>query len=1088
MHLHTLTLQAIGPFAGRHVIDFAELATSGIFLLEGPTGAGKSTIIDAVVFALYGKVASEAASEDRLRSAYAAPDVESFVDLVFETGSGVYRVRRTPEFQRAKKRGTGTTTQQAGVKLWRLAGADQAVAAPGADADDVPGELLSTRLDEAGLEIQRAVGLDRRQFVQTIVLPQGEFANFLRADPEHRRSLLQKVFGTEIYDRVQTELAALNREAQGSVSAAKGAATGAVENFVGAAGLTSEAAATLREAARDETRLAGPLDTAEEPVGESDGEGDGHSGGAGGAGEAGQAGADTAHVAAVAAQDESVAAAAALPSVRTLVHRHVAAMQRTADELGAREISANSALVAARDAFEAARTLSAAVVRRDALLAEQAALDAAADQVATDREVLAAARRAAVVEPVLAGARRAATEHAAARERLLLARTGVPESLATADVTALDVLRSSLAAASTRLARLLPVGESLPIRERDLVDGRKEVERDREERARVLADLAARPAGRAERESRRDELADVAGRLGERQEKVLTAESVLRAARQAVETGTALDAARVGQEQAVAAARAASDAEHALRTAWLGGIAGELAEGLEPGDACPVCGAHEHPAPARTSDEHVSRDDVETAEAARRNAEEVVAAASAEVATLAERLDGFQRAAGGVGVGQAQAALAAAKELVSASAAAATARAEATAALAAFDAETAQLTTLASTLAERIAGESARLDALAAGIAQDRHDIVTELDATGPLLADADLPDPWADQGASANPVAVLAAALRDRDLAVSTLLDAEAAVARTSAAVEARAAEVAAVLAEAGFDDEQQVVDALVPAERREELERSLRMVDADTERIRRGLAEEAIVALPADVDVDLDGARDAVGQAEDAERMAALQANGASRRATAAATAATEIESTVAAWGRAREDAAPVARMAALAAGSGADNAKALSLATFVLVRRFEDVVAAANERLREMSDGRYELERSDEKEDVRTRRTGLAMKVLDHRTEQARDPRTLSGGETFYVSLCLALGMADVVTAEVGGVDLGTLFVDEGFGTLDPETLEAVLGELGKLRAGGRVVGVVSHVDALKASIAERVEVRRLANGSSTLTVRA
>ncbi|MDF2847288.1 MAG: family ATPase [Oerskovia sp.] len=1086
MHLHTLTLQAIGPFAGRHVIDFAELATSGIFLLEGPTGAGKSTIIDAVVFALYGKVASEAASEDRLRSAYAAPDVESFVDLVFETGSGVYRVRRTPEFQRAKKRGTGTTTQQAGVKLWRLAGADQAVAAPGADADDVPGELLSTRLDEAGLEIQRAVGLDRRQFVQTIVLPQGEFANFLRADPEHRRSLLQKVFGTEIYDRVQTELAALNREAQSRVSVAKGAATGAVENFAGAAGLTSEAAATLREAARDDVRLAGPLDTTEEPSGESvdDAEGDGDSG-------AGDAGADVAQVASVAVQDAAVAAVAAvaaLPSVRTLVHRHVTAMQRTADELGAREISANSALVAARDAFEAARTLSAAVVRRDALLAEQAALDAAVVQVATDREVLAAAQRAAVVEPVLAGARRAATEHAAAHERLLLARTGVPESLASADVTALDVLRSSLAAASTRLARLLPVGESLPVRERDLVDGRKEVERDREERARVLADLEARPAGRAERESRRDELADVAGRLGERQEKVLAADSVLRAARQAIETGTALDTARAGQERAVADARTASDAEHALRTAWLGGIAGELAAALQPGGPCPVCGAHEHPAPARTSEQHVGRDDVETAEAARRAAEEIVAAASAEVAALAERLDGFLRAAGGVGVDQAQAALAAAKELVTASSAAATARAEANAALAAFDAETADLTTLASTLAEQVAGESARLDALAAGIEQDRREIVAELDATGPLLADADLPDPWADQGAPANPVAVLAAALRDRDLAVGTLLDAEAAVARASVAVEARAAEVAAVVAEAGFEDEHEAVDALLPAENREALERRLRTIDADTERIRRGLAEEAIVSLPADVDVDLDGARDAVGQAEAAERMAALQANGASRRATAAATAATEIESTVAAWGRAREDAAPVARMAALAAGSGSDNAKALSLATFVLVRRFEDVVTAANERLREMSDGRYELERSDEKEDVRTRRTGLAMKVLDHRTEQARDPRTLSGGETFYVSLCLALGMADVVTAEAGGVDLGTLFVDEGFGTLDPETLEAVLGELGKLRAGGRVVGVVSHVDALKQSIAERVEVRRLANGSSTLTVRA
>ncbi|MBD7998299.1 MULTISPECIES: AAA family ATPase [Oerskovia] len=1067
MHLHSLTLQAIGPFAGRHVVDFAQLATSGIFLLEGPTGAGKSTIIDAVVFALYGKVASEAASDDRLRSAYAAPDVESFVDLVFETGSGVYRVRRTPEFQRAKKRGTGTTTQQAGVKLWRLAGADQAAVVPGAAADDVPGELLSTRLDEAGLEIQRAVGLDRRQFVQTIVLPQGEFANFLRADPEHRRSLLQKVFGTEIYDRVQTELAALNREAQGAVSAAKGIATGAVENFVGAAGLTSEATATLREAARDDVRLAGPLDAAKEPAVDVDGDRDSDVDG----GEVG-----------------AVAEVAALPSVRTLVHRHVAAMQRTADELGASEISANGVLVAARDAFEAARSLSAAVVRRDALLAEQAALDAAADQVAADRETLAAAQRAAVVEPVLAGARHAATEHAAALERLLLARTGVPESLASADVTALDVLRSSLAAASTRLVRLLPVGESLPLRERDLVDGRKEIERDREERARVLAELEARPAERAEREARRDELADVAGRLGERQEKVLAAESVLRAARQAVETGAALDAARAGQEQAVAAARAASDAEHALRTAWLGGIAGELAAGLEPGDACPVCGAHEHPAPARTGDEHVGRDGVEAAEAARRAAEEIVAAASAEVATLAERLDGFLRAAGGVEVDQARAALAAAKELVSASSAAATERSEVSAALSAFDAETGDLITLASTLAERIAGESARLDALAAGIEQDRREIADELDATGPLLAGAGLPDPLADEGAPANPVAVLAAALRDRDLAVSALLDAEAAVARTSATVEARAAEVAAVVAEAGFDDEQQAVDALLPAESRQELDRRLRTVDADTERVRRGLSEEVVASLPADVEVDLDGARDAVGQAEAAERMAALQANGASRRATAAATAAAEIGSTVSAWVRAREDAAPVARMAALAAGSGSDNAKALSLATFVLVRRFEDVVAAANERLREMSDGRYELERSDEKEDVRTRRTGLAMKVLDHRTEQARDPRTLSGGETFYVSLCLALGMADVVTAEAGGVDLGTLFVDEGFGTLDPETLEAVLGELGKLRAGGRVVGVVSHVDALKQAIAERIEVRRLANGSSTLTVRA
>jgi exonuclease SbcC len=178
----------------------------------------------------------------------------------------------------------------------------------------------------------------------------------------------------------------------------------------------------------------------------------------------------------------------------------------------------------------------------------------------------------------------------------------------------------------------------------------------------------------------------------------------------------------------------------------------------------------------------------------------------------------------------------------------------------------------------------------------------------------------------------------------------------------------------------------------------------------------------------------------------------------------------------------------MANLAAGLGSDNPQSLSLATFVLMRRFEDVMAAANDRLVEMSCGRYELASSDVREDVRARRTGLAMRVIDHVSGQSRDPRTLSGGETFYVSLCLALGLADVVTAEAGGVELGTLFVDEGFGSLDPGTLDAVLAELGRLRAGGRVVGVVSHVEALKQSIAERIEVRPVPGGGSTLTVRA
>ena len=145
MHLRSLTVQAIGPFAGRHTVDLDALGASGLFLLEGPTGAGKSTLIDAVVFALYGKVAGADASDERLRSAYASDDTPSLVDLVFEVPSGVYRVRRSPAYQRAKRRGTGTTTAQASVTAWRLP-ADVDLSG-GPDALDGVGVLLGTRLE-----------------------------------------------------------------------------------------------------------------------------------------------------------------------------------------------------------------------------------------------------------------------------------------------------------------------------------------------------------------------------------------------------------------------------------------------------------------------------------------------------------------------------------------------------------------------------------------------------------------------------------------------------------------------------------------------------------------------------------------------------------------------------------------------------------------------------------------------------------------------------------------------------------------------------------------------------------------------------
>jgi exonuclease SbcC len=305
---------------------------------------------------------------------------------------------------------------------------------------------------------------------------------------------------------------------------------------------------------------------------------------------------------------------------------------------------------------------------------------------------------------------------------------------------------------------------------------------------------------------------------------------------------------------------------------------------------------------------------------------------------------------------------------------------------------------------------------------------------------------------------------------------------------------EVVAVLAAQDFADEEAARDAVVEAQGLADVERAVERHRTALARVELGLAEEPGPEIDGPLDAEAVAALAQVAEdlavAEQEARVVAEREGtrhaAARDRVDAARAAATLVDTACAALAEQEESAAPVVRMAGLAAGTDAANTLARSLPTYVLVRRFEDVVAAANERLRQMSDGRYELERSDEREDVRTRKTGLAMRVLDRTTEKARDPRTLSGGETFYVSLCLALGMADVVTGEAGGIELGTLFVDEGFGTLDPETLDVVLAELGRLRAGGRVVGVVSHVEAMKQAVAERIAVRRRADGSSTLTV--
>ncbi|MCC2334025.1 AAA family ATPase [Cellulomonas wangsupingiae] len=1035
MHLRSLTVQAIGPFAGRHTVDLDALGSSGLFLLEGPTGSGKSTLIDAVVFALYGKVAGADASDERLRSAYAADDVESVVDLVLEVPSGVYRVRRTPAYQRAKRRGTGTTTAQASVKAWRLP-ADADVSG-GPDALDGVGVLLGTRLDEVGAELQRIVGLDRSQFVQTVVLPQGEFARFLRATGEERRVLLQKIFGTQVYDQMQQRLAALRAEAARTVEASRAALGEAVAHLLGACALAPDEAAVTR-----------------------------------------------------AALDEAVVGTPVAPRVGAVVAATTSALDAAADRLARDASVARQACEAARTAHEQARGTAALAARRQALRAERTLLESVADRHEDDVRRLGLARAAAAVRPLLTGWQDARTAHQAAAKSWVavadaapadllptagLARGGGPDESDELDVHVLEAWRPHLRAerdaaadAAASLRRAVEIEAGLTGRRRAVRDLAAVLDDLRAEVATADDWLAGRPAARSSLVAERDEARVRAGRADAAEAARAGARVLVADVTALVTARSALAAAQAELAEAADGARAAVAREAGLRAARVAGLAGELAAGRVDGAACPVCGGCEHPAPATVGADHVTAEAVLAAEQARAAAEGRVAELGARRAGLAERVDGLAARTGDHDAASAAAALRDAEDEVAAVAAAAARVVALDAQLDAHDAATRRREALRDEVLGQVRTAEVTLETERDALARAEAEVVE---------ARGDHPTVVARHGA-----------LDARARHAVALLDALDAVRAAAADAGRRRHELDAALAEHGFEGDAAARAAWCAPDELAALERRVVAHAADVARVAAGLGDPDLVALPEDVEVDVPAAQRAEAAARQTSADAEGRAHVAASRAEAAGEAAERVRRAAEAVDAAVAAAAPVTRMANLASGTGSDNAQALSLATYVLGRRFEDVVAAANERLAVMSDGRYELVRSDEKEDVRARAVGLAMRVVDHRTERSRDPRTLSGGETFYVSLCLALGMADVVTAEAGGVELGTLFVDEGFGALDPHVLDQVLIELGRLRQGGRVVGIVSHVEALKQAVADRIEVRPTPGGPSTLTVLA
>ncbi|MGO1227687.1 MAG: AAA family ATPase [Brachybacterium sp.] len=1022
MKLHHLQLTGIGPFASTARIDFAALGASGMFLLEGPTGSGKSTILDAIVYALYGQVAGAVTSSDRIRSQFAAPTEASVVDMVFETASGIYRVRRQPEFQRQKLRGTGTTKEQAKAVLWRI-GSPQLI--PDVIADTAGGgsgvEAIATRIDEVGREIQRAVGLTRDQFTQTVLLPQNEFARFLRAGTGERQAVLQRVFGTETYAAVEKQLEEMRKRAKREVDAAQQTLGTALARFTEATALETEQSAVLNEHAT----------------------------------------------------------ALRLEPLAVLAGEHLAAVIARADDAQGAAETAGEFELAARTAAESATAARKRIDRRRELDALAARLSMEKPALEIGRTSLQRDESARPVVEVLRRRDAASTRVAVAVEALAkLASTTRPQQSELVDLLEEEDADEKLMAAADEattaagsLKDLVELETALPAREQKLAARREQLTAATTALAALTAQLGARPARRTEQITVRDAARKAAAVLGDARLALRTAEERQQATSSAVAHEKKVETLR---EQATTTLRTAQEraaTETELRRRRFAGIAAELAVDLTGGDACPVCGALEHPHPAGAADDAVSPEQVEVAEQARQAAEAAHSRADQAHALAGQELTRLREAAGDLTPETAETAVDTAQAEVTAARAAETKAAELETALAAFDEETEHLTRRKQDDALAVERESTEITAAADALASDRTKVT---EARG-----------------EDDSIAARRRAHSDRARAATALRE----VLRTRTEAEQRAAELAdeavTSLSASGFATPDAVRAAvLVPAERTR-LQKLVQTRAVDESRLTDGMSEEGIAEVSAS-DEAKEAAEAAVVAADEKLTLAkaasteaaglAARQRGISERGAAARTA---LETASAQVRSVSEDAGITVRVADLATGRSADGER-VQLSTYVLMWRLDAVIEAANARLALFSGSDLELLRDTGARGAK--KTGLDLLVLDRRTDQVRVPETLSGGETFFVSLALALGLADIVMGEAGGVQMETLFIDEGFGSLDPETLETVVREVGRLAESGRVIGIVSHVGDMKAQIPEQIHVRRGADSRSSLTITA
>ena len=1017
----SLTIEAFGPYRDSVTLDFNELQDHSMFLIAGPTGAGKTSILDAIVYALYGEPSGEVRKIDAIRSDFAEPHRMTRVDFSFAIGDAQYRVERLPKQMVAKKRGTGMREQNASATVYEMKDGEWKVIATSAAA------IRDT--------IQQIIGFRKDQFLQVVLLPQGEFRKLLVASTSEREELLHTLFRTGLYRKLQEALKTAYDEAKAGIEENLTKQTAFIQSIPHDGAIPMVTIEHVREllANRGPHRNALAIE-----------------------------------------RDEAVTVVEQFNVLRNQWSLYNQAQQSLVEATSKLDLVKTreterinlSEKVQFLNSLAPTHELYKQYIEKQAVLKtlEQALSDA------EERVKLATQHEAKCLE-VYSGLEGQA-------ESIQAKRTTLAQFQQQAEkFDELDVLKKEFSTLHSSLEEFdSKKSEDALVKQRELV---KTLEADLEALRKQLQD----------NNKLLEDTPIIQEQLNDLHRYSELLEEISKVQKEIDDKGQRL----ASLDETVQVAKVHLERlEHLMQE----GRAFELVHLLVDNEPCPVCGSTEHPQLAAKPEIYPTKDEIEEARTARDVAIQKQASEVGQQKTLVTRFDELTK--------QVDAQVSTLK-------------------LSIDDFSERNFVSVQQNLLakmERLTALRGKSELLSKTIADKEHKLKVARDKLATLeLAHNELLKNLHDleiriSSVQAN-IDALSKTLPTTDIAAwqkqlesldseITVYDEQVKVGKTNLdaareqlnAKRGRLETLSSQVKEETknlnlmYENYTKSLQAISLGE--DDFVEALRDIkEIETYRTQLHALDEAFNKAQAVYDAALKVAETVVKPSETVSDE--IYATAVAHRDTLVGnlaawdketkhieTTLTSLETLETAMGEAREKVKFLSRLNDLANG-GEQGFKNVTFERYVLGAILDEVVYAANLRLQKMSRNRYSLERSDYTGGGRGKQ-GLDLAVMDAFTGQSRPANTLSGGETFLASMALALGLADVIQSYAGGIHMDTMFIDEGFGTLDPDTLELAMETLVQLQSSGRLIGMISHVPELKSRIPAHLEVIRGDDGST------